>query len=494
MKPTTAREALPGSAAPILVWFRQDLRLDDNPAFAAAAATGRPIIPVYILDDRTPGQWRLGGASRWWLHHSLSALGETLAEHALALVLRAGEAAAVLPALAEETGAAGVYWNRCYEPYAVRRDAALKSALLAAGVEARSFNAALLAEPWEASTVSGGPFRVYTPFQKALRARLGNDPPEPSHAPASAVAPECWPASDRLADWKLLPDKPDWAGGLRATWQPGSSAASSRLAEFLDGPLPDYAADRDRCDLAATSALSAHLHWGEIGPRRIWQATHERMAQDGATERGADKFLSELVWREFAHHLLFHYPDLPEANWRARFDGFPWRSDPAGLAAWQRGLTGYPMVDAGMRQLWETGWMHNRARMIAASFLAKHLLIHWRQGEAWFWDTLVDADLANNAAGWQWVAGSGADAAPYFRIFNPVIQGRKHDPEGAYARRFVPELTKLPTRWIHAPWEAPKAVLAESGVALGRTYPHPIVDHAMARERALAAYKSMPQD
>jgi len=484
---------LPGGAAPILVWFRQDLRLDDNPAFAAAAATGRPVVPVYILDDLAPGRWRLGGASRWWLHHSLAALGETLAGHALALVLRAGEATAVLPALAEETCAAGVYWNRCYEPRAVRRDAALKSSLRGAGAEARSFNAALLAEPWEARTVSGGPFRVYTPFQKALRARLGNDPPESFQVPAGVAAPDRWPASDRLADWKLLPETPDWAGGLRAAWRPGSGGAATRLAEFLDGPLAGYAHRRDRCDLSATSALSAHLHWGEIGPRRIWQAVHERAAREGASERGADKFLSELIWREFAHHLLFHYPGLPEANWRARFDAFPWRRDPAGLAAWQRGLTGYPMVDAGMRQLWETGWMHNRARMIAASFLVKHLLIHWRQGEAWFWDTLVDADLANNAAGWQWVAGSGADAAPYFRIFNPMLQGRKHDPEGAYVRRFVPELAKLPARWIHAPWEAPEAVLEACGVALGRTYPHPIVDHAVARERALAAYKSMPQ-
>ncbi|MCY4215132.1 MAG: deoxyribodipyrimidine photo-lyase [Gammaproteobacteria bacterium] len=483
---------LPGSAAPILVWFRQDLRLDDNPAFAAAAATGRPVVPVYVLDDLAPGQWRLGGASRWWLHHSLAALADALSSHALTLVLRAGEAAAVLPKLVAETRAAGLYWNRCYEPYAVRRDAALKSRLRKAGAEARSFNASLLAEPWEVNTASGGPYRVYTPFQRALRTRVENALPKPSQAPDSVVAPNSPPASETLADWKLLPTTPDWASGFRAAWRPGSKGAESRLREFLDGPLPEYADGRDRCDLAATSGLSAHLHWGEISPRRIWQAVHERMIWDEATGRSADKFLSELIWREFAHHLLFHHPALPEANWRTRFDGFPWRNDPKGLAAWQRGLTGYPMVDAGMRQLWATGWMHNRARMIAASFLVKHLLIHWTQGEAWFWDTLVDADLANNAAGWQWVAGSGADAAPYFRIFNPVLQGRKHDPEGAYVRRFVPELAKLPTRWIHAPWEAPHAVLDDAGVALGRTYPNPIVDHAVARARALAAYRSMP--
>ena len=477
-----------------LHWFRQDLRLADNPAILAALERGARIAPIYILDPSETSPWAPGGASRWWLHESLRVLDAGLRDRGSRLVLRRGDPATVLRDLRTETGAEAVAWNRCYEPAAIARDTAIKADLTARGIDVKSTNASLLFEPWGVRTKAGGPFRVYTPFWRACRddaSRIEASRP----APETIAGPEQWPASDHLDDWALLPTKPDWAGGLRAGWTPGEAGAQERLIRFLDDRLAHYADERNRPDIDGTSSLSPHLHWGEIGPRQVWQAVLARLA-DGRLDRREDQaetFLKELVWREFSYHLLYHFPHLPEQPLDARFNAFPWHRDDALTAAWQRGRTGYPIVDAGMRQLWHTGWMHNRVRMIVASFLVKHLLQPWQQGAAWFWDTLVDADLASNSASWQWVAGCGADAAPYFRIFNPVLQGQRFDPEGDYVRRWVPELEALRATDIHQPWQAPPAVLAEAGVRLGLTYPQPVVDHKAARQRALGAFESVKQ-
>jgi deoxyribodipyrimidine photo-lyase len=473
-----------------LLWFRSDLRLADNPALAAALAQGRPVVPVYILDDEDAGLWRAGGASRWWLHHSLTALADDLAQRGSRLILRRGAAEEAVERLVAETGADAVVWNRRYEPWAVRRDERLKMTLKARGVAARSFNAGLLREPWEVMNGKGEPYRVFTPFWRALRAGL--DLPTVIEAPQYISPPHSWPKSEALSDWCLAPSRPDWAGGLRETWTPGEAGAQERLDDFLGRASLEYAEARNLPGREGTSRLSPHLHVGEVGPRQIWRAlTAAALAETGTPmPSGVEVFLSEIAWREFSHQLLFYAPELPEQPLRPEFAAFPWASDPVGLRAWRKGLTGYPIVDAGMRQLWATGWMHNRVRMIVASFLIKHLLVDWREGQAWFWDTLVDADLANNAASWQWVAGSGADASPYFRIFNPVTQGQKFDPDGAYVRRWVPELAGLPDKPLHAPWTARPIELADAGVRLGAEYPAPIVDHARARERALAAYAS----
>jgi deoxyribodipyrimidine photo-lyase len=390
----------------------------------------------------------------------------------------------MLPDIVKAHGASAVYWNRCYEPFAIARDTQLKETLQKGGVAVESFNGGLLHEPWEIATGSGGPFKVYTPYWRACLRKLV---PAPLPAPAVTFDPSVG-NGDRLDDWELLPKNSDWAAGWDTLWEPGESGAIRRLDAFIDDGLAQYRQLRDRPDHANVSRLSPHLHWGEISPRQIW-ARMTIEAQDVSRRDDIDKFLSELGWREFSHHLLYHYPSLPERNWRPAFDSYPWRNNPADLKAWQRGRTGYPLVDAGMRELWQTGWMHNRVRMIVASFLIKHLRIDWRQGEAWFWDTLVDADLANNAAGWQWVAGSGADASPYFRIFNPVVQGQKFDPDGTYVRRWCPELARLPNKHIHAPFNAPASILANAGVTLGTSYPHPIVDHDAARKQALAGYE-----
>ncbi len=484
------------AGSPVIVWFRQDLRLSDNPALHAAAATGRPVVPVYILDRDGAGPWAPGGASRWWLHHSLDSLARRLAAHGLNLVLRRGPAGPVLERLVAETGARGVCWNRLYEPGAIRRDGAIRAALRAAGVAVESFNAALLFEPGTVLSGSGAPYRVFTPFWRACLAADPPVPPRPEPALGAAAAVARPVRSEPLDSWGLLPAVPDWAGGLRAAWQPGEATAQRLLQAFLANGLHGYAAQRDRPDLSAVSRLSPHLHFGEIGPRQIWHAVHARSAPGGVpaddpADDGPRKFLAEIGWREFCCNLLADFPDLPDKPLQPRFADFDWEDKPAALRAWQRGRTGYPFVDAGMRQLWQTGWMHNRVRMVTASFLVKHLLIPWQTGAAWFWDTLVDADLANNSANWQWVAGCGADAAPYFRIFNPVTQGRKFDPRGGYVRRFVPELAGLPDRWIHRPWDAPADALHAAGVRLGEDYPLPIVDHAGARRAALAAYQAV---
>ena len=477
------------TAAPIIVWFRQDLRLHDHAALASAAASGSQVIPLYILDDETPGKWAAGAASRWWLHESLKSLDADLRKLGSRLVLAQGPVLNVLADLAQETGARAIYWSRGYEPSVTRLERKMHAALEAAGVRCRRFSGSLLFEPEDIETKSGDPYKVFTPFYKACRARglRGEMNKKPATLPRVPASIE----SDKLETWNLLPEI-DWNAGMAAAWKPGEAGAQARLEHFVSDILSSYNETRDVPGIDGTSRLSPHLHFGELSPRQVWRAaTSAADAAGGKLDAGAEAFLRELAWREFSHHLLFHWPHFPDTPFRHEFSKFPWRKDAKALKAWQRGRTGFPIIDAGMRELWATGWMHNRVRMIVASFLVKHLLIPWQEGERWFWDTLVDADLANNSASWQWVAGSGADASPYFRIFNPVLQGKKFDPDGAYVRAWVPELAKLPDSKIHEPWKANKADLEKARLVIGETYPAPIVDLGEGRERALAAYKAI---
>jgi len=473
-----------------LVWFRQDLRLADNPALTAALAAGGPVIPVYVFAPGEELGWRPGGAARWWLHQSLARLNASLIERGSQLCIRAGgDSLSVLRALIRESGAERVVWNRRYEPAIIARDRNIKAALRADGLETGSYNSALLNEPWTIRTKSGGPFQVFTPFWRHCLTLP--DPHDPLPAPQGLRAPRAWPESLEVDALELRP-RPDWASGIGAAWEPGASAAHARLTEFLADALESYQDLRDRPGAHGTSRLSPYLHFGEIGPREIWHALRRRAEAAGQHSSWRDsRFLAEVGWREFAHHLLYHFPHTPERPLRARYERFPWKSNPSALRAWQRGATGYPVVDAGMRELWCTGWMHNRVRMIAASFLVKDLLLPWTDGARWFWDTLVDADLASNTLGWQWVAGCGADAAPFYRIFNPVTQGTKFDPAGSYVRRWVPELAALPNEWLHQPWAAPPAVLSAARVELGVNYPHRVVEHEAARQAALSAFATL---
>jgi len=465
---------------PTIVWFRQDLRLADHPALAHAAGRGS-IVPVFVFDDsRKP---IIGGASRWWLHHSLLKLREALG----GLVLLRGEPATVLSELAQRVSAQAVVWNRGYEPRARADEEATGEALTRHDIAHASFPGSLLWEPGTVKTGSGEAFKVFTPFWRAC---LKLPVAECLAAPKLRL-PTLTGLGESLEDWQLLPRSPDWAAQFSKHWTPGEQDARKRLREFLAKELLGYDELRNRPDTEGTSRLSPHLHFGELSPRQIWTEVRALMSRDADYRGDGEKFLSEIGWREFSYQLLVQFPRLPRDNWRPEFDRYPWVDNKAHLSAWQRGRTGYPLVDAGMRELWQTGYMHNRVRMVTASFLIKHLRIHWRTGEAWFWDTLVDADLANNAASWQWVAGSGADASPYFRIFNPIEQGRKFDPEGRYVRRWCPELSKLPDDCLHAPFEAPPLVLQAAGVRLGQNYPLPIVEHRAAREAALAGYKAL---
>lgn len=449
-----------------IVWFRQDLRLHDNPALHAAIKSELPLIFLYIYDNSKKNKWACGGAQQWWLHHSLAALENDLKKHGAKLVLHSGEPLEILKKIVSETDAKALFYNRCYEPYAIARDTEIKKDL---GITVNSYNGALLVEPWEMKTKQGGYFKVYTPFWKQFRQQVQVAPP--------LMKPRDWKnyakslKSDNLDAWGLLPTQPNWAKQFEKYHHPGEVGAHQRLETFLEGVAKNYASDRDFPALNATSNLSAHLHFGEISPRQIWHAAFPHH----------EKFLSEVVWREFAHQLLFHFPQLPEQNFQDKFNQFPWSRSEKNLARWQQGETGYPIVDAGMRQLWQTGIMHNRVRMIVGSFLTKDLLLHWHHGQAWFWDTLVDADLANNAFGWQWIAGSGADAAPYFRVFNPTTQAQKFDADGEYIKQWVPELAKVPSKFIHTPWEVADKI----------NYPPPMVDHDEARKRALAGYEKI---
>ena len=463
-----------------IVWFRQDLRLSDNPALHAAASSGAKVVPVYILDDENAKSHKMGAASRVWLHHSLHALNHSLSG---GLVILKGDALKTLTAFAQKINADTVYWNRCYEPWRIQRDKLIKDGLSDVDIEARSFNGSLLWEPWEVTKADGLPYRVFTPFytKGCLNAEEPRKPlPKPSSIQFAKVETHL-----SIDDLSLLPIKPEprWDTGMVEHWDIGEDGAQKALQKFIAQGLDDYKTGRDFPAKPSVSRLSPHLHFGEISPNQAWHAV--KTNHNGAN---ADTFLKELGWREFSYSLLYHFPALPDKNFQAQFDKFPWDKNPAALHAWQRGQTGYPIVDAAMRELWATGYMHNRARMIVGSFLCKHLLTHWHEGERWFWDCLFDADLASNSASWQWIAGTGADAAPYFRVFNPIIQGEKFDPDGTYVRRWVPELAKMPDKYLHKPWEAPPLELQAAGVTLGKTYPKPVVDHGEARNRALEAF------
>ena len=468
-----------------IVWFRQDLRLADNPALATAVERGS-VLPIYILDDENAGAWAPGAASRVWLHHSLERLNESLQGR---LALFRGDANTVLQQLVANLPVAAVYWNRCYEPWRIRRDSEIKQDLAGQGIEVESFNASLLWEPWTVNKSDGTPYRVFTPYYQ--KGCLGAQAPR---QPLSAPDKIDWfsgvvDSTVGLPELDLLPAE-DWHRDLVSHWSIGEQGAQSQLDEFCAAALDDYRAARDFPALDATSRLSPHLHFGELSPHQAWHRIEQESLHrhgDGPTH-----FLRELGWREFSYYLLYHFPDLPTRNFNARFDTFEWRQDEGDLGRWQRGQTGFPIVDAGLRELWQTGYMHNRVRMIVASFLIKNMLIHWREGESWFWDCLVDADLASNSASWQWCAGSGADAAPYFRIFNPVLQSEKFDPDGEYILRYCPELAALPKKFRHQPWLADEAQLRAAGIRLGEDYPEPMLDLKTTRERALAAFKALP--
>jgi deoxyribodipyrimidine photo-lyase len=476
----------PGDEArPVIVWFRDDLRLSDNPALRAAAQTGRPIVCVFIHDEESEGLRRVGGAARWWLHGSLQKLDATLGDRGGRLSIYAGAATTVVPRLVEGFHAGAVFWNRRYGAAERKVDEAVKTALKAQQIEASSFNGHLLYEPWSIRTKAGGPFGVFSAFWRAAHDAGEPEPPAPvpSKLRFFKGPDKGGPRPVARVDLALEPSAPDWAGGMRSAWQPGEAGAQAQLECFADEHLANYADCRDYPGRSSTSRLSPYLRFGNISSRQAWHVANAAAGAGGyGASRNLEKFQLELGWREFSYHLLYYNSDMAVRNLQPKFDAMPWRDDTNALKAWQQGRTGYPIVDAGMRELWDTGWMHNRVRMVVASFLVKHLLIDWRQGEMWFWDTLVDADPANNPANWQWVAGSGADAALYFRIFNPVLQGEKFDPQGSYVRRWVPELADIPPSVIHRPWEAGPDIAG---------YPVRIVEHGEARRRALEAYADL---
>lgn len=459
-----------------IVWLRNDLRLQDNPALHKAATRG-VVIPVYIFDN-TQREWQIGSASKWWLHHSLKSLASDFKQLGINLIIRSGNPPEILEKLISETAANAVFFNRHYEPLSLKRDAEIKKSLENASIEVQSFNASLLYDPWEIKNKQGGNYKVFTPFWKhCLTLQQPNEPLEtPKFKPVDITI-----RSDTIESLNLLPFNPDWSGGLAEKWRPGERSAIELLNYFLDNSINNYSNGRDIPSLGSTSNLSPHLHFGEISPRQIWNSVNfqSNIGSDICKNHNLEKFLAELGWREFSYNLLYYYPDLPTQPFNKKFNNFPWHENDEKLRLWQQGKTGYPIVDAGMRQLWHTGYMHNRVRMIVASFLTKHLLINWQEGAKWFWDTLVDANLASNSASWQWVAGCGADAAPYYRIFNPVLQSKKFDSNGEYIKKWIPQLAHIDSKHIHAPWEMGKTI---------KNYPPPIIDHAYARQRAIQAY------
>lgn len=467
------------------MWFRQDLRIADHPALHAALAKGGPVIPVYIWAPEEEGEWPPGAASRWWLHKSLESLQNDLLDLGLTLILRQGASLDNLLQIAQSTGADAVFWHRRYEPAIINRDTKIKTALSQHSIKAHSANGTLLFEPWNILTKQNTPFKVFTPFWNCCLKTNGIVMPLPEIA--MSTGPKSKIQSIPLEDFELLP-KIHWDEGLAAAWQPGEKNAHRMLKVAIEKIVAGYPILRDRPDLDGVSKLSPYLHFGEITPRQIWHAVHQAFASD---DDNASVYLKQIGWREFGHYLLYHFPSTPTEPLYDKFRDFPWKESKAFLNAWQKGQTGYPIVDAGMRQLWHTGWMHNRVRMIVASFLVKDLMLPWQHGAKWFWDTLVDADLANNTMGWQWTAGCGADAAPYFRVFNPITQGEKFDITRAYVRKWVPELCHVPDKFIYQPWMAPSVVLQKAGVTLGVNYPRPIVDHAVARLEALGAYHAL---
>ncbi len=462
-----------------LLWFRQDLRTMDNPAFAKACNEQEILMPLYILDQDA---FHIGSAQKWWLHHSLQSLASSLTKMGLNLILRKGNAFEIITQLSKELPINTVYWNHAYEPLIIHQDKSIQSRLEKTGIKVITTNGTLLRDPQNLKTKKGTYFKKFTPFWQCCLKSL---------VPAKLVTITKHPkplaiASDKLNDWHLLPRKPNWAKAFSHYWQPGEIGAKRQLTKFIKQHLCNYHRLRDYPAANATSRLSPHLHFGELSPWQIWRALEEVKWDPSYNSNAHNRFLTELGWREFSYYLLFHVPDLPLTNFNTTFNKFSWVVNEPSLECWRHGQTGFPIIDAGMRELWKTGYMHNRVRMLVASFLTKDLLIDWREGAAWFLDTLVDADLANNSASWQWVAGSGVDAAPYFRIFNPVLQSEKFDPEGTYIRQWVPELASVEKPWIHAPWTAPQIKL---GLKLGKEYPKPIINHKTAYEYAIQAYK-----
>ncbi|MBL7649472.1 MAG: deoxyribodipyrimidine photo-lyase [Candidatus Hydrogenedentes bacterium] len=472
----------------VLYWIRNDLRLADNPALTAAIASGQPVIPVFIWSPEEEGNWPPGAATRAWLERSLAALAAAYETCGSRLILRQGSTCDILLSLCDECGADTVVASRRYEPSALRQEADVRDALRESGRSIKVFNGSLLNAPNDVATQMGEPYKVFTPYYNACLKREPLAVPYP--APERIPAPVKWPATETLESLTLTPEHP-WVGKMLRHWQIGEAGAQARLAAWVDEPVTGYPVNRDLPGISGTSTLSPYLHFGEISPRQIAHAVRQYPVHRDESVNANESYIRQLYWREFAHHLLYHFPHTPEEPLKELFGRFPWVKNDAYLKRWQRGQTGYPFVDAGMRELWETGWMHNRVRMVVASFLIKDLRIHWREGADWFWDTLFDADLPNNSLGWQWVAGCGADAAPYFRVFNPVTQGMKFDGAGEYVRKWVPELAALPDKYIHCPWELGPIELASHGVTLGNNYPHPMVNHDEARKTALAIYDEL---
>lgn len=464
-----------------IYWFRQDLRLSDNPALTQAVKQGL-VMPIYILDDINAGAYAMGSASRWWLHHSLKALNASLGD---SLSVYQGNPQTILDHLKSRFEVEAVYWNRCYEPWRITRDISIKQHLKGQGIAVHTFNGSVLWEPWTIKKEDGSPYSVFTPFYRkgCLNAKVPREP-LPKLESAQYIVDESQPGIDALA---LLPTI-NWDAQLEPHWHIGEKGANERFAKFIEEGLPIYKDGRNLPSKPYVSRLSPYLHFGEISPNQIWHAV-----QVIGDDKHIGHFCSELGWREFSFSQLYHNPQLPHKNLQSKFDAFPWIDDKDSLRAWQTGQTGVPMVDAGMRELWQTGYMHNRVRMIVGSFLVKNMQLHWHHGERWFWDTLLDADLANNSASWQWVAGCGADAATYFRIFNPVIQGQKFDTSGDYVRSYIPEIAALPDKYLFNPWQAPEHILQEAGIKLGSTYPKPIVDLQQSRDAALKAFESLTQ-
>lgn len=467
-----------------IFWFRQDLRIFDNPGLYQAVKNGS-VMAIYILDEENAKDFKMGEASRYWLHHSLSALNKSLDDK---LNFYCGKPSQVISKLIEDYQINAVYWNRCYEPWRIKEDSELKTFLKSKDIDCQSFNSLLLWEPWEVAKIDKTPYKVFTPFYKkgCLQA---NEPREPLPRPEKLALIKDLNSSN-IEKLELLPTS-EYYSSMENYWQIGEDNAQEILKNYLEDRVDNYKEGRNFPSQNHTSALSPYLHFGEISVNQVWYSVQYKKMLNPSLENSLDCFLSELGWREFSYYTLYHFPDLPTENLQKKFDQFPWQSNNELLQAWQTGQTGYPIVDAGMRELRQTGYMHNRLRMIVGSFLTKNLLLDWRLGAAWFWDCLFDADLASNSAGWQWVAGTGVDSAPYFRIFNPIIQGEKFDEEGTYTKRFIPELALLPAKYLFKPWEAPALILKAAGIVLGENYPKPIVDFAFSRERALAAFSSL---
>ena len=468
----------------IIFWFRQDLRIVDNPGLSKSLKSDK-VLPIYILDDTNSNDFAMGAASRWWLHNSLRELNKNLDNK---LSLYKGDPLEILESLSSRFNIKGIFWNRCYEPWRIERDKKIKSKFIEKDIIVETFNSALLWEPWEILKSDNTPYKVFTPYYRK-GCLMSEAPRKPLSAPNLNTLFEDKENILPLDDLNLLP-RIKWYKEMEKLWEPGEKGAHKKLESFLSDGLLGYKEGRNFPSKKNVSQLSAHMHFGEISPNQVWHRA--KLKKDlPRIEKDLDHFLSELGWREFSYNLLFHFPELPRENLQKKFDNFPWIENEILFDKWKKGLTGYPIVDAGMRELWQTGYMHNRVRMIVGSFLVKNLLLHWHKGEKWFWDCLIDADLASNSASWQWVAGSGADAAPYFRIFNPILQGKRFDPDGSYIKKFIPELEQLPSKYLFSPWEAPIEVLSEANIELGSDYPEPIVDLIKSRDRALEAFSTI---